>query len=84
VWGGSPAAFDMRTGTTPMGAIETMMIDCAYAEVGKTLGLPTHTYLGMSDSKVVDTQSGFESGTGGDPGSADRRQHDLWPRHARF
>jgi len=64
VWGGSPAAFDMRTGTTPMGAIETMMIDCAYAEVGKTLGLPTHAYLGMSDSKVVDTQSGLESGMG--------------------
>jgi trimethylamine--corrinoid protein Co-methyltransferase len=64
MWGGSPAAFDMRTGTTPMGAIETAMIDCAYAEVGKHLGLPTHAYLGMSDSKVVDTQSGLESGTG--------------------
>ena len=64
VWGGSPSAFDMRTGTTPMGAIETMMIDCAYAEVGKHLGLPTHAYLGMSDSKVVDGQCGFESGIG--------------------
>jgi trimethylamine--corrinoid protein Co-methyltransferase len=64
VWGGSPAAFDMRTGTPPMGAIETMMIDCAYAEVGKHLGLPTHAYLGMSDSKVVDGQCGFESGIG--------------------
>ncbi|MFQ6101113.1 MAG: trimethylamine methyltransferase family protein [Anaerolineae bacterium] len=64
VWGGSPAAFDMRTGTTPMGAIETMMIDCTYAEVGKYLGLPTHAYLGMSDSKVVDGQCGFESGIG--------------------
>ena len=64
VWGGSPAAFDMRTGTPPMGAIETMMIDCAYAEVGKHLGLPTHAYLGMSDAKVVDTQCGFESGIG--------------------
>jgi trimethylamine--corrinoid protein Co-methyltransferase len=64
VWGGSPAAFDMRTGTTPMGAIETIMIDCAYAEVGKYLGLPTHAYLGMSDSKVVDAQSGLESGAG--------------------
>jgi trimethylamine--corrinoid protein Co-methyltransferase len=64
VWGGSPAAFDMRTGTTPMGAVETMMIDCAYAEVGKYLGLSTHTYLGMSDSKLVDTQCGFESGIG--------------------
>lgn len=64
VWGGSPAAFDMRTGTTPMGAIETMMIDCAYAEVGKYLGLPTHAYLGMSDAKVVDAQCGLESGIG--------------------
>jgi trimethylamine--corrinoid protein Co-methyltransferase len=64
VWGGSPAAFDMRTGTTPMGAVETMMIDCAYAEVGKYLGLPTHAYLGMSDAKVVDAQSGLESGIG--------------------
>ncbi|MBN1220651.1 MAG: trimethylamine methyltransferase family protein [Anaerolineae bacterium] len=64
VWGGSPAAFDMRTGTTPMGAIETIMIDCAYAEVGKYLGLPTHAYLGMSDAKIVDTQCGFESATG--------------------
>ncbi|MCP4535703.1 MAG: hypothetical protein GY832_00985 [Chloroflexi bacterium] len=64
VWGGSPAAFDMRTGTTPMGAIETMMIDCSYAEVGKHLGMPTHAYMGMSDAKIVDTQSGFESGIG--------------------
>ena len=64
VWGGSPAAFDMRTGTTPMGAIETIMIDCAYAQVGKHLGLPTHAYLGMSDAKVVDAQCGFESGIG--------------------
>jgi trimethylamine--corrinoid protein Co-methyltransferase len=62
VWGGSPAAFDMRTGTTPMGAIETAMIDCSYAEVGKYLGLPTHAYLGLSDAKIVDAQAGFESG----------------------
>ena len=64
VWGGSPSAFDMRAGTTPMGAIETMMIDCSYAEVGKHLGLPTHAYLGMSDAKIVDGQCGFESGIG--------------------
>ena len=35
VWGGSPAVFDVRYETTPMGAIETMMLDCANAEVGK-------------------------------------------------
>jgi trimethylamine--corrinoid protein Co-methyltransferase len=64
VWGGSPAVFDMRHGTTPMGAVGTWLIDCAYVQVGKTLGLPTHAYLGMSDSKIVDTQAGLESSGG--------------------
>ena len=62
VWGGAPAIFDMRRGTTPMGAVETAMIDASYAEVGKSLGLPTHCYLGASDSKLVDAQAGLESG----------------------
>jgi trimethylamine--corrinoid protein Co-methyltransferase len=61
VWGGSPATFDMRTGTTPMGAIGTWMINCAYVQVGKELGMPTHSYLGMSDAKIVDAQCGLES-----------------------
>ncbi|NQU30508.1 MAG: trimethylamine methyltransferase family protein [Anaerolineae bacterium] len=61
VWGGSPAIFDMRKGTTPMGAIGTWMINCAYVQVGKVLGMPTHSYLGMSDAKIVDAQCGLES-----------------------
>jgi trimethylamine--corrinoid protein Co-methyltransferase len=64
VWGGSPAAFDMREGTTPMGAIGTWMIDCAYTQVGKALDMPTHAYLGMSDAKIVDAQCGLESAGG--------------------
>jgi trimethylamine--corrinoid protein Co-methyltransferase len=62
VWGGAPAIFDMRHGTTPMGAMETAMLDAAYAQVGRSLGLPTHTYLGASDAKIVDAQAGLESG----------------------
>ena len=62
VWGGAPAIFDMRKGTTPMGAIETAMIDASYSQVGKYLGLPTHGYLCASDSKVIDAQAGLESG----------------------
>jgi len=62
VWGGAPAIFDMRQGTTPMGAVETAMIDAAYAQIGKSLDLPTHTYLGASDAKLVDAQAGLESG----------------------
>ena len=64
VWGGSPAAFDMRHGTTPMGAVETMMVDVGYAQVGKRLRLPTHAYMGMSDAKVLDHQTGAESAAG--------------------
>lgn len=63
VWGGAPAIFDMRQGTTPLGAIETAMIDIGYTQVGKSLGLPTHAYLGASDAKIVDAQAGLESGT---------------------
>jgi trimethylamine--corrinoid protein Co-methyltransferase len=67
VWGGSPASFDMRTGTTPMGAMATMMLDCTYTQIGKAIkpgGLPTHAYLGMSDTKIVDAQTGLESASG--------------------
>ncbi len=64
IYGGSPSIFDMRNGTTPMGAIETIMIDCAYSQIGKRLGLPTHAYMGLSDSKCVDAQAGLESGIG--------------------
>jgi len=64
LWGGSPAVFDIRTETTPMGAIETMMIDCANAEVGKRLGIPTQAYIALSDSKRLDAQAGHETGMG--------------------
>jgi len=64
VWGGAPAAFDMREGTTPMGDVNTWLIDCAYIQVGKSMQLPTHTYMGSSDSKLLDMQSGLESAGG--------------------
>jgi len=64
LYGGSPAIFDVRFQTTPMGAIETMMLDCAYNEIGKRLGIPTQAYTGLSDAKLVDAQAGFESGMG--------------------
>lgn len=62
VWGGAPMIVDMRTGATPIGAIETSLIDAGYAAVGKSLGLPVHAYLGATDAKVVDAQAGLESG----------------------
>ncbi|MBU0639581.1 MAG: trimethylamine methyltransferase family protein [Planctomycetes bacterium] len=64
LYGGSPAAFDVRYETTPMGAIETMMVDCAYNEIGKYLGLPTQAYIGLSDAKQLDAQAGLETSMG--------------------
>jgi trimethylamine--corrinoid protein Co-methyltransferase len=64
LYGGSPAFFDVRYETTPMGSIATMMTDCAYNEIGKYLGLPTQAYTSLSDSKRLDAQAGLETSMG--------------------
>ena len=64
LYGGSPAFFDIRYETTPLGAVETMMVDCAYIQIGKHLGLPTQAYMGLSDAKLLDAQAGLESSLG--------------------
>jgi trimethylamine---corrinoid protein Co-methyltransferase len=62
VWGGAPAIFDMRSGITAMGSVETAMLNVACAQVAKSFGLPTHGYLMGSDAKRIDAQAGLESG----------------------
>jgi trimethylamine--corrinoid protein Co-methyltransferase len=64
LYGGSPAIFDVRFETTPMGAIETMMIDSAYNEIGKHFGIPTQAYISLSDAKLLDAQAGIETAMG--------------------
>jgi trimethylamine--corrinoid protein Co-methyltransferase len=64
LYGGSPAIFDIRFETTPMGAVETMMLDCANSEIGKRLGMPTQGYIALSDAKQLDAQAGLETGVG--------------------
>jgi trimethylamine--corrinoid protein Co-methyltransferase len=64
IYGGAPGSFDMKYATPRFGAIEAMMTSCASAQLGKHYEIPTHSYLGASDSKVLDAQSGYESGIG--------------------
>ena len=40
------------------------MLNVANAQVGRSLGLPTHGYLGLSDAKSPDYQAGMESASG--------------------
>lgn len=65
IFAGAPVRFDMRTGTTPMSAIEAVMLSSAYAQMARHYGLPTHTYAVLSDSKIVDTQAGYETALSG-------------------
>ena len=64
LWGGSPAVMDMRAGTTPMGAVGTMMVNLGDVEMGKFLGLPVQAYMSLGDGKIPDAQAGFEVGMG--------------------
>ncbi len=65
VYGGAPVHFDMRTGVTPLGAVEATMIGAAYAQMGKYYGLPTHTYACLGDSRMIDAQAGLETAMSG-------------------
>jgi len=64
IYGGSPTTFDMKHLSSCLGSIENMMVACASAQVSKYYGLPCHAYLGLSDSKVLDAQSGIETSSG--------------------
>ena len=64
LYGGSPAPFDVRYETTPMGAAETWLLDAGLNEIGKRLGLPTQAYIALSDAKGLDAQAGLETGMG--------------------
>jgi len=61
LFGGAPAAFHMKTTTSPMAAVEALRLDLAYVAVAKSLGLPTQSYMALSDSKFIDAQGGAEA-----------------------
>ena len=51
----------MSPASAPMAAIEAQHLNVAYVEIAKSLGLPTHAYMALSDSKFLDAQAGGES-----------------------
>jgi trimethylamine--corrinoid protein Co-methyltransferase len=64
LYGGAPAPFDVRYETTPLGAVEAQMLDCAFNEIGKYLNIPTQAYIALSDAKTLDAQAGLETSMG--------------------
>jgi trimethylamine--corrinoid protein Co-methyltransferase len=61
LFGGAPAAFHMQTATSPMAAVEALHLDAAYVAVAKSLGLPTQSYMALSEGKFLDAQAGAET-----------------------
>src|SRR5262245_40679554 len=61
LFGGAPATFHMKIASSPMAAIEALQLDVAYVAVAKALGLPTQSYMALSDAKILDAQAGAET-----------------------
>jgi trimethylamine---corrinoid protein Co-methyltransferase len=61
LFGGAPATFHMKIASSPMAAIEALQLDVAYVAVAKSLGLPTQSYMALSDAKTLDAQAGAET-----------------------
>ena len=61
LFGGAPATFHMKIASSPMAAIEALQLDVAYVAVAKSLGLPTQSYMALSDAKSLDAQAGAET-----------------------
>ncbi|OPL10797.1 MAG: hypothetical protein AVO34_09845 [Firmicutes bacterium ML8_F2] len=61
IYGSTSSIMDMRTGTYMAGSIESALINAGCAQMAQYYKIPIYGTGGMSDSKVVDAQAGYES-----------------------
>jgi len=61
IYGSTSSIMDMRSGTYMSGAIESALINAGCAQMSHFYKIPMYGTGGMSDSKVVDIQAGYES-----------------------
>jgi trimethylamine--corrinoid protein Co-methyltransferase len=57
-----PTVADMRTGAYASGGIECGMLHMAFAQMAHFYNVPCGGYIGLSNSKLNDAQSGYETG----------------------
>lgn len=57
-----PTVADMRTGAYASGGIECGMLHMAFAQMARFYNVPSGGYIGLSNAKVNDAQSGYETG----------------------
>ncbi|SHJ36558.1 trimethylamine---corrinoid protein Co-methyltransferase [Dethiosulfatibacter aminovorans DSM 17477] len=61
LYGSTSSIMDMREGTYMAGAVESAMINAGISQMTQFYDLPMYGTAGMSDSKTIDTQAGYES-----------------------
>ncbi|MFO7740737.1 MAG: trimethylamine methyltransferase family protein [Anaerolineae bacterium] len=59
-----PTVVDVRTGAYTPGAIETGILMMGCVQLARYYGVPSGGYIGLTNAKVNDAQSGFETGMG--------------------
>ncbi len=57
-----PTIADMRSGAYASGGIECGMLHMAFAQMARYYSVPAGGYIGLTNSKVNDAQSGYETG----------------------
>jgi trimethylamine--corrinoid protein Co-methyltransferase len=57
-----PTIADMRTGAYASGGIECGMLHMAFAQMAQYYAVPCGGYIGLTNAKINDAQSGFETG----------------------
>jgi trimethylamine--corrinoid protein Co-methyltransferase len=57
-----PTVADMRTGAYAPGAIETGILLMGCAQMARFYGVPSGGFVGLTNAKTNDAQSGFETG----------------------
>jgi len=57
-----PTVADMRTGAYASGGIECGMLHMAFAQMARFYNVPSGGYIGLTNSKINDAQSGYETG----------------------
>ncbi|HUI87799.1 MAG TPA: trimethylamine methyltransferase family protein [Anaerolineales bacterium] len=62
IYASLPTVADMRTGAYASGGIECGILHMAFAQMARFYNVPCGGYIGLSNSKVNDAQSGYETG----------------------
>ena len=62
IYASLPTLADMRSGAYASGGIECGMLHMAFAQMARFYNVPSGGYIGLTNSKLNDAQSGYETG----------------------